>query len=130
MIQICSVITSGRMFNGELYAQRLQKLIYLHLPTGCFMKISLPSSEQKCIICILILLQEPVGYISYLDVANVKYLNCFFFLPAFVYRLFHEDFSSILGAKCRFLLFSKHCYSAIGESAKKRDYTVVVLYTI
>ena len=45
MIQICSGITSGRVFNGELYAQRLQKLIYLHLLTGWFMKISLQSSE-------------------------------------------------------------------------------------
>ena len=31
MIQICSEITRGRVLNGELYAQRLQKLIYLHL---------------------------------------------------------------------------------------------------
>ena len=45
MIQICSGITSGRVLNGELCAQRLQKLIYLHLLTGCFMKISLQSSE-------------------------------------------------------------------------------------
>ena len=41
VIQICSEITHGRVLNGELYAQRLQKLIYLHLSTGCFMKISL-----------------------------------------------------------------------------------------
>ena len=46
IIQICSGITHGRMFNGELYAQRLQKLIYLHLFTDCFMKISLQSLEQ------------------------------------------------------------------------------------
>ena len=45
MIQICSGITSGRVLNGELYAQRLQRLFYLHLLTGCFMKISLQSSE-------------------------------------------------------------------------------------
>ena len=38
MIQICSGITSGRVLNGELYAQRLEKLIYLHLLTGCFMR--------------------------------------------------------------------------------------------
>ena len=44
MIQICSGITSGRVLNGELYAQRLQ---YLHLLTGCFMKISLQSLEQN-----------------------------------------------------------------------------------
>ena len=35
----------GRVLNGELYAQILQKLIYLHLFTNCFMKISLQSSE-------------------------------------------------------------------------------------
>ena len=33
-----------RVLNGELYAQRLQKLIYLYLSTGCFVKISLHSS--------------------------------------------------------------------------------------
>ena len=43
-IQIDSVITHGRVFNGELYTQRLQKLIYLCLSTDCFMKISLHSS--------------------------------------------------------------------------------------
>ena len=31
MIQTCSGITSGRVLNGDLYAHRLQKLIYLHL---------------------------------------------------------------------------------------------------
>ena len=46
IIQLCSGITHGRVFIAELYAQRLQKLIYLHLLTDCFMKISLPSSEQ------------------------------------------------------------------------------------
>ena len=30
----------GRVLNGELYGQRLQKLIYLNLFTDCFMKIS------------------------------------------------------------------------------------------
>ena len=44
IIQICSGITCGRVFNGELYAQKLQKLIYLHLSSDCFMKISLHSS--------------------------------------------------------------------------------------
>ena len=29
LIHICSGITRGRVLNGELYAQRLQKLIYL-----------------------------------------------------------------------------------------------------
>ena len=46
IIQICYGITRGRVLNGELYAQRLQKLIYLHLFTDCFMKISLQTSEQ------------------------------------------------------------------------------------
>ena len=43
---ICSGITRGRMLNGELYAQRFQKLIYMHLFTDYFMKISPQSSEQ------------------------------------------------------------------------------------
>ena len=43
-IQIWSGITHGRVLNEELSAQRLQKLIYLHLSTDCFMKISLHSS--------------------------------------------------------------------------------------
>ena len=30
IIQMCSGITCGRVLNGELYAQRCQKLIYLH----------------------------------------------------------------------------------------------------
>ena len=47
MIQNCSGITSGRVLNGELYAQRLQRLIYLHLLTGCFTKIYLQSLEQN-----------------------------------------------------------------------------------
>ena len=34
------------MLNGELYAERFQTLIYLHLFTNCFMKISPQSSEQ------------------------------------------------------------------------------------
>ena len=42
--QICSEITHGRVLSGEIYAQRLQKLIYLHLFTDCFMKISLQST--------------------------------------------------------------------------------------
>ena len=33
IIQICSGITRGRVLNGELFAQRLQELIYLHLST-------------------------------------------------------------------------------------------------
>ena len=49
MIQICSRITTGRVLNGELYTQRLQKLIYAHLFTGCFMKISLQSSELNVV---------------------------------------------------------------------------------
>ena len=46
IIQMCSEITSGKVFNGELYAQRFQKLIYLHLFTDCFMEISHQPSEQ------------------------------------------------------------------------------------
>ena len=46
IIQLCSGITRGTVLNGELYAQRLQKLIYLHLFTDCFMKVSLQSSEH------------------------------------------------------------------------------------
>ena len=30
-IKLCSVITRGRVLNGELYAQIFQKLIYSHL---------------------------------------------------------------------------------------------------
>ena len=53
VIQICSGITGGRVLSGELYAQRFQKLIYLHLLTDCFMKISPQSSEQiQFYICI------------------------------------------------------------------------------
>ena len=36
-----------RKLNSELYAKRLQKLIYLYLFTDCFMKISIPSSQLK-----------------------------------------------------------------------------------
>ena len=45
-MQISSGITRGRVLNGELYVQRLQKLIYLCLFTDCVMKISLQSSEH------------------------------------------------------------------------------------
>ena len=45
-IQTCSGITRGRVLNGEIYTQRLRKLIYLHLVTDCCMKIALESSEQ------------------------------------------------------------------------------------
>ena len=45
-IHICAGITLGRVPTRDLYAQQLQKLIYLHLCTDCFMKISLQSSEQ------------------------------------------------------------------------------------
>ena len=43
---MCSGITRGRVLNGELYAQRFQTLIYLHLFTDCFLKISPQYSEQ------------------------------------------------------------------------------------
>ena len=49
MIQLCSAITRGRVLNGELYAQRFEKLIYLHLFTDCFMKISFwPLEQTQC----------------------------------------------------------------------------------
>ena len=35
------------MLSGELYAQRLQKLIYLDVSTDCFMKISLHSIRSS-----------------------------------------------------------------------------------
>ena len=38
IIQVRSGITHGRVLNGELYAQKLQNLIYLHLSTDCFME--------------------------------------------------------------------------------------------
>ena len=50
VIPICSGITYGRVLNEELYAQSLQKFIYVHLFTDCFMKISLQSSEQICLV--------------------------------------------------------------------------------
>ena len=44
IIHIYSGITHDRVLNGELYAQRLQKLVlYLYLFTNCFMQISLQS---------------------------------------------------------------------------------------
>ena len=47
-VQLCSGTTGGSVLNGELYAQRFQKLIYiyLHLFTDCCMKISLQSWRQ------------------------------------------------------------------------------------
>ena len=50
IIHICSRITRARVLNGELYAKRLHKLIYLHLSTDSFMKISLQSTglNNKC----------------------------------------------------------------------------------
>ena len=44
IIHIYSGITRGKVLKGQLYTQRLQKLIYLYLSTNCFMKISLQSS--------------------------------------------------------------------------------------
>ena len=40
IIHISSGITRGRVLNAELYAQRLQKLIYLHLSTDCRMTVN------------------------------------------------------------------------------------------
>ena len=36
IIHLCSGITCGRVLNGELCAQRFQKLLYLHLFTELF----------------------------------------------------------------------------------------------
>ena len=47
IIQISSGITHGRVLSGELYAQRLQKLIYLYFFTDCFMKISSQSLVKQ-----------------------------------------------------------------------------------
>ena len=43
---ICYGITSGRVLNRELYAQKIQKLIYPHLLTSCFKKFSLQSQSK------------------------------------------------------------------------------------
>ena len=40
IIQNYSRITHGRVLNGELYAQRLQKVIYMYLFTDYFMHVS------------------------------------------------------------------------------------------
>ena len=45
----------------HISTQRLQKFIYLHLLTGCFMKISLQSSELNGISIILILYIQQFG---------------------------------------------------------------------
>ena len=49
IIHIYCGITCGRELyrDRELYAQRLQKLIYLYLLTGYFMKIALQSTDLK-----------------------------------------------------------------------------------
>ena len=44
IIQIYFGISCGRVLNGELYAQILQKLIFLDLSISCFVKFSLRSS--------------------------------------------------------------------------------------
>ena len=55
IIQICSGITPGRVLNGELYALRLQKLIYLHLSADCFMKQSVKCRcINFCNLCVLL----------------------------------------------------------------------------
>ena len=48
VMEMCSL--ESHVLNGEFYAQRYQKLIYLHLFTECFMKISLKWSEQNTVI--------------------------------------------------------------------------------
>ena len=41
VIQKCSGITCGRVLSGELHAQKLKKLMYLHLFTDCFNELIL-----------------------------------------------------------------------------------------
>ena len=68
MIQICSGITRGRVLNAELFTQRFKKLIHLHWPTDCFVKISLHSTEcyystfYQLYICIIDLVGVLDGY--------------------------------------------------------------------
>ena len=45
-------------FNGVLYPQRFQKLIYLHLFTDCFMKIS-PQLVKTNTVCVLTTEEKP-----------------------------------------------------------------------
>ena len=49
IIQICSGITCGKVYNGELYTQSVQKLIFLYMSTDCFVKFSLCSSGYWCV---------------------------------------------------------------------------------
>ena len=43
---MCSGITRDRFLNGDRYAQRFQKSIYLHLFTDCLIRISPQFSKQ------------------------------------------------------------------------------------
>ena len=57
IIQMCSVVTHDRVLNGEHYAQRFQKLIYLHLFADLFHEdftsnirtntVFVPTNEEK-----------------------------------------------------------------------------------
>ena len=56
IIQMCSVVTHDRVLNGEPYAQRFQKLIYLHLFADLFHEdftsnrtntVFVPTNEEK-----------------------------------------------------------------------------------
>ena len=66
---MCSGITRSIVLSGEFYAQRLQTLIYLHLFTDCFMKISLQSSEQI-----------QVWGFGHINVVIINHKQWFFFL--------------------------------------------------
>ena len=46
------VESRGRVLTGELYAQRFQKLIYLHVFTDCYIKISPQSLERVFVLCL------------------------------------------------------------------------------
>ena len=47
IIQVSSGIICGRVLNGEFYAQRFQKLIYVHVFTDCFVKMFVQVIEEN-----------------------------------------------------------------------------------
>ena len=68
IIQMCSVITHGRLLNGQIYAQRFQKLVYLHLFTDYFMKFSPQLSVKlQCLFEETIFLEQSVNKCIYIN---------------------------------------------------------------
>ena len=49
IIQMCLGIIRSIVLNGELHAQRFQKLINLHLFIGCFMKKKIQSDGNNTV---------------------------------------------------------------------------------